>query len=177
MATLIEQTKKWIEQIVIDLNLCPFAKTVFDKDVIHYKIVESNSSDDHLIGLFDELKLLKKVGPKTMATSMVLFPSGVNDFESFLDLFAKAEFILEESKMDQTFQLAGFHPNYQFEGTQPEDIGNATNQSPYPMIHILRVNQVTKAINSYDDIESIPTNNIKTLEALGKEKLDELKFK
>ena len=176
MATLIEQTKSWIEKIVIVLNLCPFAKVVFDKNLINYKLVESDNEDQQLIGYFEELKLLKKAGPKAIATSMILYPSGLEDFQSFLDFFAKAEFVLSESKMDQTFQLAGFHPEYQFEGTEKSDIENATNQSPCPMIHILRVHQVSKAVDTHPNVNAIPEENIKTLKALGKEELEKLKL-
>jgi len=174
MALLINKTKDWIEKVVIGLNLCPFAKVVFDKELINYKTVESENTDDQLVGFFEELKLLKKAGQKQIATSFLLYPNGVEDFQTFLKLFSQAEFVLEETKMNQTFQLAGFHPDYQFEGTEKEDIENATNQSPIPMIHILRLHQVTKAIETHPDVDAIPKDNIEKLKALGKEKFKDI---
>jgi len=174
MATLIDQTKNWIEKFVIGLNLCPFAKPVFDKDQIRYITVDSEKEDDQIIAFFGELKLLKKIGPKDAATSFVIFSNGLNNFDEYLTFHAKAEFILAEAKMDQTFQLASFHPDYQFEGTEKGDIENATNQSPYPMIHILRVKQVSAAIEQYPDTMTIPEKNIETLKELGKEGLEEI---
>ena len=171
MGELIDKTKSWIKKLVIDLNLCPFAAQVFNNDLIRYKVFESALDDEKLIGFFEELKLLKKIGPKKASTSFILYPTGLDDFEKYLDFLGKAEFILKETKMDNTFQLASFHPNYQFEGTQKNDISNATNQSPYPMLHILRINQVSQAIDSHPDINAIPVDNIKKLEKLGIEGL------
>jgi len=167
MDQLINKTKNWIDQFVIGLNLCPFAKAVYDKDQIRYTVNESESNDELLISFYNELLLLKKIGPKDAATGFYIFPNAFSDFESFLDFYAQAEFVLKESKLEQTFQLAGFHPKYLFAESAEEDIENATNRSPYPMIHILRVKQVSKAIDTYPDVSAIPENNIETLKELG----------
>jgi len=174
MDVSIEKTKVWIDKFVIGLNLCPFAKAVFDKDQIRYLVNEAESNDELLIAFYQELLLLKKIGPKTAATSFIILPNAFSDFTQYLDFYAQAEFVLKESKFDQTFQLAGFHPDYIFQNSEADDIENATNRSPYPMIHILRVKQVTKAIDTHPDVESIPETNMNTLKELGQSGLDNI---
>jgi hypothetical protein len=72
-------------------------------------------------------------------------------------------------------QIASFHPEYQFEGTRPDDIGNATNRSPYPTLHLLREASIERAVQSFGDTDAISAANIATLERLGPEGLEALR--
>jgi len=68
-------------------------------------------------------------------------------------------------------QVASFHPDYRFAGTENDDAGNYTNRSPYPALHILREASIEHALESVAAPEQIPERNIRTLEKLGSERL------
>jgi len=74
--------------------------------------------------------------------------------------------LIESLELDGVFQLATFHPHYQFEGSEPSAPENRTNRSPYPMLHILREERLTKAIATYPDVDRIPERNIALMRSL-----------
>ena len=37
----ISSTKKWVTSFIIHHNICPFAKTEYDKGSIHFELVEA----------------------------------------------------------------------------------------------------------------------------------------
>ena len=77
-------------------------------------------------------------------------------------------------ELDGVYQLASFHPDYQFAGTEPEDAQNYTNRAPHPVLHLLRESSLEAAIASYPDAEQIPDRNIERLESLGRGKMQAL---
>jgi hypothetical protein len=91
------------------------------------------------------------------------------DFLDFNDFTARAERRLARAGFDGVFQLASFHPQFQFAGTDAGDIGNATNRAPYPTLHLLREESVDRAVDAFPEAEAIYEHNIDTLEALGPE--------
>ena len=72
------------------------------------------------------------------------------------------------------YQIASFHPDYQFSDTNPEDVENYTNRSPFPMLHILREESLEKAIDNYPDVDQIPSRNIELINSLGADKLERI---
>jgi hypothetical protein len=76
--------------------------------------------------------------------------------------------------IEGVFQVASFHPDYQFAGTQPDDVENYTNKSPYPMLHLIREESLEKAIENYPDSDLIPDNNIELLNSLGHTKMERM---
>ena len=171
---IIDQTKKWVRDFVIHLNLCPFAKNPFDKDEIRYFSVEFEKVDDFINAFYSESQFLKDPGTTNMSTTLIIIPKGLEDFLFYLDILETCQGVLDRSGLDEHIQLASFHPDYQFEGTQKDDITNYTNRSPYPIIHLLKVSQVEKAIESHDHPEEIPVENQKRLREMGLEKLKDL---
>ena len=164
---LVERdTRAWLERAVIGLNLCPFAKAVHVKGQIHF--VVSTAGDAR------ELRALAATDPDVRSTTLLIAPDCLADFYAFNDLLGRADKLLRRLELDGTLQIASFHPQYQFAGTDPQDIGNFTNRAPYPTLHLLRESSIDKAVKSFPQAEQIFEQNIRTLERLGHEGWDAL---
>ena len=165
--TAIEQTQHWLEQAVIGLNLCPFAKAVHTKGQIRW--VHSNASDvkSLMADLVHELQLLAAADPETTDTTLLVHPQVLGDFLDYNDFLELADAALEELGLEGELQIASFHPQYQFEGTAPDDVENFSNRAPYPTLHLLREASVERAVEAFPQAESIYERNIETLRALG----------
>jgi len=167
----IEKTKRWIEAFVIKLDLCPFAKHPFSNGKIHFAVETSEETEVQLTSFWNEVERLETAGPKDISNSILIYPNGLDDFFDYLELLDLCEELLKLQKVEDLFQIASFHPDYLFEGSKVDDVKNFTNRSPYPMIHILRVEEVSAAIEFYDDVDQIPKKNKSTLEEIGFEKI------
>lgn len=167
--TPIEQTCQWLEQAVIGLNLCPFAKAVHTKGQIRW--VESSARNAHALmaELVHELQLLAAADPDAIDTTLLLHPQVLGDFRDYNDFLDLADAALEELGLDGVLQIASFHPHYQFEGTAPDDVENLSNRSPHPTLHLLREESVERAVAAFPQAETIYEKNIETLRALGVE--------
>ena len=156
--TVITQTKNWIKAIVIGCNFCPFANREFTNDTIRYHVAFSAKRTDAREVLLKELKRLDK--DKTIATTLLIFPNAFAEFDAYLQFVSFAENLLQQKGYEGIYQLATFHPLYQFEGSAPNDAANYTNRSIYPMLHLLREHQVRKAIEYYGNADKIPEKNV-----------------
>lgn len=165
----IADTRRWLERAVIGLNLCPFAKAVHVKGQIHYATYLPAEHDDLLDALLAEARQLVALDATERDTTLLIAPSALSDFLDFNDFTARAERRLAKAGFDGVLQLASFHPQFQFGGTEPDDIGNATNRAPYPTLHLLREENVDRAVEAFPDAEEIFGRNIDTLETLGPE--------
>jgi uncharacterized protein len=163
----IAATKHWLEKAVIGLNLCPFAKAVHVKDQIRYVVSDAANIDTLAEDLVTELELLAEANPEKIDTTLVICPNVLSDFLDFNDFLEVADEIVEELELDGILQVAPFHPQFQFEETETDDITNFTNRSPYPTLHLLREDSVTRAVDAFPDELEIAENNIKTLRNLG----------
>jgi uncharacterized protein len=156
---IISQTKKWILDVVIGCNFCPFAQKEFKNDTIKYVIDETEKQADQMASLLNELHFLQL--NESTETTLIIYPTQYQSFEKFLKLIDDANDFVEENGFYGVFQLATFHPNYCFEGEHPDDASNFTNRSIYPMLHILRESSILKvALKQEAYLESIPTRNI-----------------
>jgi hypothetical protein len=162
-------TQRWIQSFVVELNLCPFAQHVTVRDVIRYTACANESLQDILHALHEEMDWLDS-DPET-ETSFLILTSGMKDFSDFNDCLAMAQELLVMMNWVGRYQLVGFHPHHQFDGTDPDDAENYTNRSPYPMVHILRESSVTQAVDAAANIALIPKRNTDTLNQLGVEAL------
>ncbi|BEP47486.1 MULTISPECIES: DUF1415 domain-containing protein [Variovorax] len=159
--------RRWLERAVIGLNLCPFAKAVHVKAQIRYAVylpTDEAALIDMLLAEADELAALDA---SVRDTTLLIAPNTLADFLDFNDFTARAERRLARAGFDGVFQLASFHPRFQFAGTDADDIGNATNRAPYPTLHLLREDSVSRAVEAFPEAEAIFERNIETLEALG----------
>ncbi len=169
----IEQTRQWIDRAVIGLNLCPFAKAPQIKGLVRYSITKTRKTETLLQALSDQLLYLESTAPEICETAVLIHPNVLKDFLDYNDFLDDADQLLDRLGLDGTFQIASFHPEYQFAGASKDDVSNYTNRSPYPMLHILREASLDKALQGYSDPEaaadSIVMRNQETLQKLGKE--------
>ena len=165
----LEHTRRWLEQAVIGLNLCPFAKAVHSRGQIRW--VESTAADVNALmaDLVHELQLLAAADPLAIDTTLLVHPQVLGDFLDYNDFLDLADAALEELGLIGELQIASFHPQYQFEGTAPDDVENLSNRSPFPTLHLLREDSVERAVEAFPEAESIYEKNIETLRALGAE--------
>ncbi|MDG6777543.1 DUF1415 domain-containing protein [Thiomicrorhabdus sp. zzn3] len=163
-ASQIEQAcRNWLEQVVIGLNLCPFAsKPYLDNQV---RIVVSDCEDETCLleQLQTELTWLADHAPKEIETTLIALPYMLGDFYDYNDFLDLAEGLLETQGWSGHFQLASFHPHYQFAGTQPDDCENLTNRAPYPILHLIREASLEQVLQHYPNPEQIPERNIETV--------------
>jgi hypothetical protein len=166
-ATVIADTRTWLERAVIGLNLCPFAKGVHAKGQIHYALSESTSPKDLLDDLKKELKDLVALDSAARDTTLLIAPECLEDFFDFNDFLARADKALRTLKLNGIIQLASFHPQFQFAGTEADDITNCTNRAPYPTLHLLREDSIDRAVEVFPQAEAIFEANMQTLQRLG----------
>lgn len=155
---IIEQTKKWISDVVVGCNFCPFAAQVVRQEKIHYLVETSNSPEICLATLFGEINRLDN--DARIETCFLIFPNSFRRFDDYLNLVSLAETLLEQNGYEGIYQLASFHPLYQFADSSENDPANYTNRSVYPMIHLLREESIDKALKHYEKPENIPGRNI-----------------
>jgi len=167
LMTPIEQTRHWLEQAVIGLNLCPFAKAVHTRGQIRWVQSSATNVPALMADLVHELQLLAAADPEAIDTTLLVHPQVLADFLDYNDFLELADAALEELGLDGELQIASFHPQYQFEGTAPEDVENFSNRSPYPTLHLLREASVDSAVAAFPEAETIYERNIETLQALG----------
>lgn len=164
---ILRATRTWLEVAVIGLNLCPFAKAVHVHGRIRYCLSGARSSEDLLEELASELEALKAADAERVETTLLIHPYVLADFLEFNDFLYAVEDLVAGLDLDGEFQVASFHPRYQFAGSQPDDIGNYSNRSPYPTLHLLREASVARAVAAFPDAADIYQNNIETLRRLG----------
>lgn len=161
----VEQTLQWIESIVIDLNLCPFAKREIQSNTARIKASFATTGEEALTDFMMEIEFLE-ANPNT-GTTLLIYPHFLNNFLDYLDFVAFVNELLIKNGYEGIYQIATFHPEYCFHGVETEDVTNYTNRSPYPMLHLLREDMLDKAIAYYGNTEVIPDNNIRCLRKLG----------
>jgi hypothetical protein len=166
-ALFLHDTVQWLERAVIGLNLCPFAKGVHAKGQIHYAVALTEDLTEVLDLLRGELSALVAAPEETRDTTLLILPHCLQDFLDFNDFLGNAEALLEAMGLDGTLQIASFHPQFQFAGTEADDVTNCTNRSPYPTLHLLREQSIDRAVEVFPEAEAIFERNIEVLQALG----------
>ena len=166
---VLSATRLWLEKAVIGLNLCPFAKAVYVKNQVRLVVSHARHADDLLEELDRELDLLMATPAEEVDTTLLIHPTLFDDFLDFNDFLEVADGVVDEHGLEGVVQLASFHPRFQFEGTEPDDISNYTNRAPFAILHLLREESVARAVQSFPEAETIFEVNIKTLEKLGHE--------
>ncbi|MDA7415523.1 DUF1415 domain-containing protein [Xenophilus arseniciresistens] len=166
-AQALADTTRWLERAVIGLNLCPFAKAVHVKGQVHCRVWLDDDADGLMQALLEEAQTLRELPAEQRDTTLLIAPLALADFLTFNDFTARAERRLRKAGHEGELQLASFHPQFQFAGTEAEDMGNASNQSPYPTLHLLREASIERAVAAVPEAADIYERNIRTLEALG----------
>ena len=167
--TVIADTRDWLVKAVIGLNLCPFAKAVHIKNQVRYTVSDARTPEALEADLRAELALLRDADPDEIDTTLLVHPAVLQDFLDYNDFLDVADALIEEMDLDGVIQVASFHPGYQFHGTEPDDIENFSNRSPYPTLHLLRESSIERAVAAFPDAADIYETNIETLRKLGRE--------
>ena len=165
--TVIDATQRWVERAVIGLNLCPFAKAVFSGGQLRIEASAARSAEDLLGDLAVELTYLAQVDPELIETTLLVAPHALPDFLDFNDFLGAAEEAIAALDLKGTLQVVGFHPRFRFDGAAEDDMGNFSNRSPYPTLHLLREASITRAVAAIPDPRAIYGQNIRRLRALG----------
>ena len=168
----IEAVRFWLESFVVELNLCPFAKRELVKDRIRFATTSAESLEALLTELLMEMQLLEN-NPE-IETTLLIHPNVMQEFADYNQFLDLVDALIEQEGYMGMFQVASFHPNYQFADTAIDAAENYSNRSPYPLLHILREASVEREIASYPDIDEIPQRNISLLRELGVAKLKTL---
>jgi hypothetical protein len=163
----IAATRHWLEQAVIGLNLCPYARAVHVKQQIRWVESPARDADGLLADLVHELQLLAAADPAEVETTLLIHPHALNDFLDYNDFLDVADAAIDDLGLTGILQVASFHPDYQFEGTASDDASNLTNRSPHPMLHLLREASIARAVAAVPDAATIYQRNIETLRRLG----------
>ena len=156
---VIDACKEWVEEFVLKHNLCPFAHPFVRNGWVEYRVSVQVELEDRIMDFLSVLdELDEDDSPKTM---LLIYDDPQLDFDAYLDFYELCEVSLE--KENRAYQLASFHPNYCFADEQYDDPANLSNRSPYPMIHILRLEDVAQAVDAHKDPHGIPRRNISYL--------------
>ena len=168
-AQIDSDTRRWLERVVIGLNLCPFAKAVYVKNQVRIVISDASTERALLEELGEELALLRDTPTDQIDTTLLVHPQVLQDFLDYNDFLDKADSMVEVLDLEGELQVASFHPDYQFAGTQPDDAENLTNRAPYPTLHLLREDSIARAVEVYPDPDAIIQRNIATMQEVGAE--------
>lgn len=174
--TVVADTRRWLEQAVIGLNLCPFAKAVHVKGQVHYAVSRATVPAELLGDLRRELLELVAVDAELRDTTLLMAPSCLQEFLTFNDFLAQADQVLEDLALEGVIQIAPFHPQFEFADAAPGDITHNTNRAPYPTLHLLREDSVDRAVEAFPDAEMIFEKNKQTLNSLGHAGWEQLKL-
>ena len=156
----------------MDLNLCPFAKRELVKNRVRFAVTQATTEEQLLTALQTELELLSR--ETSIETTLLIHPNVLHDFYDYNQFLSYAEELLVEMKLEGVYQIASFHPDYRFAGTEPADAENYTNRSPYPLLHLIREESLERAIAAYPDVDTIPLRNTELMNTLGEDKLQQL---
>ena len=173
-ATVTDHTRQWLEKAVIGLNLCPFAKAPHVKNLVRISVSQARHLDGFLEDLDRELQLLGNTPADGLETTVLVHPTLFPDFDTFNQMLDIADAAVVDNGLEGIVQIAPFHPDFQFEGTNSDDIGNYTNRSPYPTLHLIREDSIAKAAQAFPDASAIFERNIALLEKMGHEGWDKL---
>jgi len=164
--------RKWLDTFVVGMNLCPFAKRELVKQRVRFTVTEAATEDELLQALQAELELLD--ADSSIETTLLIHPAVLGDFLDYNQFLDIADALLLQMELDGVYQVASFHPDYQFGGTAPWEAENYTNRAPYPILHLLREESLDRVLGDNPDADEIPQRNIDLMNSMGEEKLKAL---
>lgn len=163
--------RQWIDDMVVELGLCPFARHPVEAGKVRVVVSSAKDPETLLHELHRELSLLDRQSEQVLETTLIAIDGLLEDFHDYNDFLDLCDALLEQFDWLGTYQLASFHPQYQFAGTQPDDAENYSNRSPWPLLHLLRESSVERAIAAYPDTDDIPRRNTELMQTMGTEAL------
>lgn len=167
-------TQAWFERVVLGLNLCPYAHQPAKSGSIRFCTFFESDEESLFECLARELELLANSAAGELETTLIVLPVGFEDFFFYLSMLEAVDNWLAKNGWEGLFQVASFHPNYQFDGSSADDRGNLTNRSPYPILHLLREESLTQIFDSGADTAAVPERNIARITGLTDAEVGEL---
>ncbi|ENQ1529564.1 DUF1415 domain-containing protein [Vibrio parahaemolyticus] len=171
---ITQQVDQWLNDVVIGLNLCPFAAKPQRNKQIKIFVSKATQEEALLEDILLQLIELSTTEPEKLETTLVAVPNMLQDFWDYNFCIDWVEGLIKQQDWEGIFQVATFHPDYCFGGAAPEDDENLTNRSPYPIFHLIREESMEKVLKHYPDPESIPDTNIARVSALSEEERKKL---
>ncbi len=168
------ETRRFVEQVVIALGLCPFAKEPWEAGRVDVRVSDARDEEALLVDLAIEAERLLASAPDELETTLLVHPHVLGDFAAYNDFLDLAEALLRERGHEGVLQIASFHPDYRFEGEPADDPAHATNRAPWPMLHLLREASITAAVAAHPDASAIPERNVALLREMGSVKVARL---
>lgn len=159
--------RHWLQEFVVAQNICPFAKLPLEQDRIRITVEDSEEEEKITVAVLQELEILNTQDRQQVETSLLVLPGASADFVEFWSFLGWVEEVIEQAELDGIVQVVGFHPSFQFAESEPDDAGNFTNRSPWPMLHFLREISISEVVAYHPDIASIPTRNATYLRQIG----------
>ncbi|MFC1233509.1 DUF1415 domain-containing protein [Vibrio sp. F74] len=166
---IITQTQHWLEEVVIGLNLCPFAAKPNRNKQIKIEVSHAETEEKLLEDILAQLMTLDSTTAEQLETTLVVIPDMLQDFYDYNLFLDWVDALIKQQNWEGIFQVATFHPDYCFGGAHPDDDENLTNRSPLPVLHLIREQSMERVLKHYPDPESIPENNIQRVESLSDE--------
>lgn len=176
--TVEKQVRDWLQKFVVGLNLCPFAKPFvlpgqLGADRLRIAICVGEEPEVLRSAFLQELDLLQSSSEQEIATTLLVFPTALKSFDDYLGYFDDSQTLLAQAGLEGLLQLASFHPDYQFEGELPGAASHFSNRAPYPIVHLLREDMMERVLQDFPNPETIPDQNIATLEGIGSAELEQ----
>ncbi|MFI2810668.1 MULTISPECIES: DUF1415 domain-containing protein [Microbulbifer] len=166
---VIAAVEKWLADVVVGLNLCPFARRPMRAGQVRFAVSAAETDEALMQELLAEMERLDSLSPAELETTLLVIPHHLQEFTDFNQFLDLAEWLVERHGYSGIYQLATFHPHYQFAGTAPGDAENLTNRAPYPILHLIREESIERVLANYPDPESIPEQNIRRVSGLSPE--------
>lgn len=166
MSPIEQAVHTWLTQVVIGLNLCPFANQPLQNQAVRLSVSHASRDEDLLADLQLEMERMDKTPTTQLETTLLIITDHLQNFADYNDFLDAVDWLIEQKQWLGVYQVASFHPEYCFAGTRPEDNENLTNRAPYPILHILREDSLAQAIDHYPEVEQIPNRNIEKMDGL-----------
>ncbi|MEZ8036163.1 DUF1415 domain-containing protein [Vibrio crassostreae] len=166
LQTIHDQVKQWLDDVVIGLNLCPFAAKPQRNKQIKIFVSEAKTEEALLEDIMTHFVELDNTPVAELETTLVVVPNMLQDFFDYNMFIDWIEALIKQEDWEGVYQVATFHPDYCFGGADPEDDENLTNRSPYPAYHLIREASMEKVLKHYPNPEAIPDTNIARVESL-----------
>lgn len=138
MSDAVDACRAWVEQVVVGLGLCPYARRPWTEGTVRFVLCDDPAVEERLTTLWLELERLVGSDPSEIATTLLVLPGAPSDFDGFLSETDLADDVVEHMGLVGEVQIVPFHPAFRFAGDAVDDPANGVNRSPVPMWHLLR---------------------------------------
>lgn len=167
--TAINSVRRWFENAVLGLNLCPFAARPHQQESIQFVLSSADNDEQCLSDIYLNCHNLDQ--HPDIETILLICPYHLARFDDYNQFLTLAEQFIEQEGWQGVYQIASFHPDYQFADTQTEDRSNWTNRTPFPLFHLIREDSLNKALQHFPDVDQVPQRNIRKLNSLTRQQM------